>query len=137
MTPDNPGSRRPRVAKSAQKPVETQDEFGKVVTSAIMAYGDTLHTFVQRTGYTGAFMPGYREMPEDKLAKPVGLLHIDHCVGNVGWNAMSGWRAFTSLITALAAAVPRSTADTSIKLSGNEPIGVCRAARMTAFILSL
>lgn len=83
-----------RGAISAQEPTETEDKFGKVVTSSIKAYGDTLHTFVERTGYTGAFMPGYVAMPEDTIAKPVGLLHIDHCVGNVGWNAMNEWVAF-------------------------------------------
>ena len=83
-----------RGARSAQEPVEMEDGFGKVVTSAIMAYGDTLHTFVERTNYIGAFMPGYRAVQEDKLASPVGLLHIDHCVGNVGWNAMNEWVDF-------------------------------------------
>jgi len=83
-----------RGATSAQEPVESEDEFGKIVTASIRAYGDTLHTFVERTNYTGAFMPGYQAMPEDKLAKPVGLLHIDHCVGNVGWNKMNEWVDF-------------------------------------------
>ncbi len=83
-----------RGAKSAQEPVELEDEFGKVVTASIHAYGDTLHTFIERTGYNGAFMPGYRAMPEDKVARPVGLMHIDHCVGNVGWNAMNEWVEF-------------------------------------------
>ena len=83
-----------RGAESAQEPIEAEDEFGKVVTSAIRAYGDTIHTFVERSGYTGAFMPGYKATPEDKLARPCGLVHIDHCVGNVGWNAMNQWVDF-------------------------------------------
>ncbi len=85
-----------RGAKSAQDPIEMLDEHGKVVTASIHAYGDTVHTFVERTGYTGAFMPGYRAVQEDKLAQPVGLLHIDHCVGNVGWNEMNEWVDFYS-----------------------------------------
>ena len=85
-----------RGAKSVQEPEETADEFGKVVTASIAAYGDTIHTFVERTTYSGAFMPGYRAVEEDKLARPVGLLHIDHCVGNVGWNAMNEWVDFYS-----------------------------------------
>lgn len=83
-----------RGAMSAQEPLEVGDKFGKVITSAIHAYGDTLHAFVQRGGYTGAFMPGYVAMPEDVVAKSVGLLHIDHCVGNVGWHAMNKWVDF-------------------------------------------
>lgn len=87
-----------RGAKSVQEPEETADEFGKVVTASIAAYGDTIHTFVERTTYSGAFMPGYRAVEEDKLARPVGLLHIDHCVGNVGWNAMNEWVDFYSKV---------------------------------------
>jgi 4-hydroxyphenylpyruvate dioxygenase len=87
-----------RGAQSAQDPIEMLDEHGKVITASIMAYGDTVHTFVERTGYTGAFMPGYRAVEEDKLARPVGLLHIDHCVGNVGWNQMNEWVDFYSRV---------------------------------------
>ena len=87
-----------RGARSVQEPTETSDEFGRVVTASIAAYGDTTHTFVERSGYRGAFMPGYKAMPEDKLARPVGLLHIDHCVGNVGWNSMNEWVDFYSKV---------------------------------------
>jgi 4-hydroxyphenylpyruvate dioxygenase len=87
-----------RGATSIQEPIVATDDFGTVVTASIAAYGDTIHTFVERTAYTGAFMPGYRAMPEDKTARPVGLLHIDHCVGNVGWNAMNEWVGFYSKV---------------------------------------
>ena len=83
-----------RGAISAAEPRESEDESGKVVTASIKAYGDTLHTFVERSGYNGVFMPGFKAMPQDTVARPVGLLHIDHCVGNVGWNAMNEWVDF-------------------------------------------
>jgi len=83
-----------RGAQSVLEPTETSDEYGKAVVSAIAAYGDTLHTFVERTDYSGPFLPGYRSVAEDPIARPVGLLHIDHCVGNVGWNAMNEWVGF-------------------------------------------
>ena len=83
-----------RGARSAQEPAVFEDENGKVVTSAIHAYGDTLHTFVERKDFHGTFFPGYRAVTEDKVSRPVGLLHIDHCVGNVGWNAMNEWVDF-------------------------------------------
>ena len=85
-----------RGATSVCEPHETSDEHGSVVTASIAAYGDTLHTFVERRNYTGTFLPGYREMPEDTVARPVGLLHVDHIVGNVGWNAMNEWVDFYS-----------------------------------------
>ena len=83
-----------RGAKSVIEPMELSDEHGKAVISAIAAYGDTLHTFVERKDYTGPFLPGYRAVAKDPIARPVGLLHIDHCVGNVGWNAMNEWVKF-------------------------------------------
>jgi 4-hydroxyphenylpyruvate dioxygenase len=90
-----------RGARSVQEPTTLSDEHGSVVISSIAAYGDTLHTFVQRKdaegkNYTGPFFPGYRTLPEDTVARPVGLLHIDHIVGNVGWNAMNQWVDFYS-----------------------------------------
>jgi len=83
-----------RGAHSVQEPTEFSDENGRVVTASIAAYGDTLHTFVERKDYTGTFFPGYQTMPADLIARPVGLLHVDHIVGNVGWNAMNDWVDF-------------------------------------------
>jgi 4-hydroxyphenylpyruvate dioxygenase len=83
-----------RGARSIQEPTEYSDEHGRVVISSIAAYGDTIHTFVERTHYTGHFLPGYRAMKHDVVARPVGLLHIDHMVGNVGWNSMNEWVDF-------------------------------------------
>ena len=83
-----------RGARSVQEPKEFSDADGRVVTSSIAAYGDTVHTFVERTNYNGTFFPGYQTIAEDSIARPVGLLHIDHIVGNVGWNAMNQWVDF-------------------------------------------
>jgi len=83
-----------RGGRSVVEPTETTDEHGTAVVSAIAAYGDTLHTFIERKDYSGPFLPGYRAVTEDLVARPVGLLHIDHCVGNVGWNAMNEWVKF-------------------------------------------
>ncbi len=83
-----------RGARSVQEPTEASDENGRVVTASIAAYGDTLHTFVERKDYTGIFSPGYQALPADPIARPVGLLHVDHIVGNVGWNSMNEWVDF-------------------------------------------
>ncbi len=87
-----------RGATSAQEPTAVSDEHGSVVISSIRAYGDTIHTFVERRNYNGVFFPGYRALEEDTVARPVGLLHIDHIVGNVGWNAMNEWVDFYSRV---------------------------------------
>ena len=83
-----------RGARSIQEPTELTDDHGRVTIASIAAYGDTIHTFVERGHYNGPFFPGYRAIPHDPVARPVGLLHIDHCVGNVGWNAMNEWVDF-------------------------------------------
>jgi 4-hydroxyphenylpyruvate dioxygenase len=63
--------------------------------SGIRTYGETVHLFIERKNYKGAFLPGYTKWenphfhPED-----CGLLYVDHCVGNVGWNRMNEWVRF-------------------------------------------
>ncbi|HEX4064515.1 MAG TPA: 4-hydroxyphenylpyruvate dioxygenase [Acidobacteriaceae bacterium] len=83
-----------RGARSVREPMELKDASGIVRIASIAAYGDTIHTFVERGGYDGPFLPGYRAEPEDKLARPTGLKYIDHMVGNVGWNEMNRWVDF-------------------------------------------
>ena len=83
-----------RGARSIQEPYELKDAHGTVKLASIATYGDTIHTFVERSSYNGAFLPGYRTEPEDTLARSVGLLYIDHMVGNVGWNEMNRWVDF-------------------------------------------
>jgi 4-hydroxyphenylpyruvate dioxygenase len=83
-----------RGARSIREPFDLRDEQGVVRLSTIATYGDTVHTFVERGEYKGVFMPGYRAVEEDTLARPVGLLHVDHMVGNVGWNEMNRWVDF-------------------------------------------
>ncbi len=83
-----------RGATSFAEPRVLEDAQGRAVLSSIRTYGDTIHTFVERGEYRGAFLPGFRAMESDPVARPVGLLHIDHMVGNVGWNEMNRWVNF-------------------------------------------
>ncbi|MFB6457335.1 4-hydroxyphenylpyruvate dioxygenase [Chitinophaga sp. Hz27] len=83
-----------RGAKSYMEPTVEKDEFGEVVRSGIHTYGDTVHIFVERKNYNGAFMPGYREWKTVYNPTDTGLLYVDHCVGNVGWNEMNTWVDF-------------------------------------------
>jgi len=85
-----------RGARSVHEPYELKDEYGTVKLAAIATYGDTIHTFVDRSKYNGPFLPGYRFEKEDHQARPVGLLYVDHMVGNVGWNEMNRWVDFYS-----------------------------------------
>ncbi len=84
-----------RGARSVREPETLCDESGAVRLAAIATYGDTIHTFVERTNYHGAFLPGFRAVEgEDSVARPAGLEHIDHMVGNVGWGEMNRWVDF-------------------------------------------
>jgi 4-hydroxyphenylpyruvate dioxygenase len=83
-----------RGGKSYLEPVVLNDEAGEVVLSGIHTYGDTVHVFVERKNYTGVFMPGFKEWKSDYNPAETGLLYVDHCVGNVGWNQMNPWVKF-------------------------------------------
>jgi 4-hydroxyphenylpyruvate dioxygenase len=83
-----------RGATSAFAPKTISDEHGEVVLSAIHTYGDTIHTFVERSNYTGAFMPGFIARSSAYPSKSVGLQYVDHCVGNVELGAMNKWVKF-------------------------------------------
>jgi 4-hydroxyphenylpyruvate dioxygenase len=84
-----------RGAKGYMKPERLKDENGEVLLSGIHVYGDTVHVFVERKNYSGVFMPGYRKWENAFFeTKETGLLYVDHCVGNVGWNQMNPWVKF-------------------------------------------
>jgi 4-hydroxyphenylpyruvate dioxygenase len=84
-----------RGAKSYMEPTRLKDDNGELVMSGIHTYGDTVHLFIERKNYQGVFMPGYRAWGNPYF-KPAdtGLLYVDHCVGNVGWNQMNPWVKF-------------------------------------------
>jgi 4-hydroxyphenylpyruvate dioxygenase len=80
-----------RGAKSYMEPTVEKDEHGEVVRSGIYTYGETIHMFVERKNYTGAFLPGYQKWESDYNPTSTGLKYIDHMVGNVGWGEMNTW----------------------------------------------
>jgi 4-hydroxyphenylpyruvate dioxygenase len=83
-----------RGGKTCLAPTRMKDESGELVVSGIHTYGDTVHLFIERHRYQGVFMPGYREWKSDYNPTSTGLLYVDHCVGNVGWNQMDKWVRF-------------------------------------------
>jgi 4-hydroxyphenylpyruvate dioxygenase len=83
-----------RGAVGVIEPHTIKDEEGEVVISAIKTYGETIHKFVERKNYNGAFMPGYVKKQSTFKPIPVGLKYIDHCVGNVELGRMNEWVKF-------------------------------------------
>jgi len=83
-----------RGAKPFQEPKVMEDANGRVVTSGIYTYGETVHMFVERNEYDGPFLPGYVVRSPKYQPSPVGLKYIDHMVGNVDWGQMNTWVKF-------------------------------------------
>ncbi len=83
-----------RGARPVHEPQVLRDDHGEVVVAAIHTYGDTIHSLVQRSGYNGPFMPGFQPATSRYNPPPVGLLHVDHCVGNVELGKMNTWVKF-------------------------------------------
>jgi 4-hydroxyphenylpyruvate dioxygenase len=83
-----------RGAKPAQRPTVLRDDNGEVVIAAIHTYGDTIHSLVERRNYRGPFLPGFQPVTPRYNPPSVGLLHVDHCVGNVELGAMNTWVQF-------------------------------------------
>jgi 4-hydroxyphenylpyruvate dioxygenase len=82
-----------RGAQSLVEPHSRSDRDGTVRLATIRTYGDTVHTFVGRSDYGGAFLPGYE--PVTNATEDSGmLLTIDHVVGNVELGHMNEWVAF-------------------------------------------
>jgi 4-hydroxyphenylpyruvate dioxygenase len=83
-----------RGGQSYLEPKLMQDESGVIIMSGIHIYDDTVHLFVERKNYSGLFMPGFVKWNSQYNPASTGLLYVDHCVGNVGWNQMNKWVKF-------------------------------------------
>ena len=91
-----------RGAKSFMEPTAEEDDFGKVIRSGIHTYGETVHIFVERKAYDGAFLPGYKKWESHYNPAPTGLKFIDHMVGNVDWDEMNTWCEFYAKVMGFA-----------------------------------
>jgi 4-hydroxyphenylpyruvate dioxygenase len=84
-----------RGARGTAEPRTLVDEHGSVGLASIATYGDVVHTFVERADYAGPHLPGYVSLPENGARRDgVGLVAIDHVVGNVELGKMNEWVGF-------------------------------------------
>ncbi len=81
-----------RGATSERAPASDRDTHGVIQHAAIRAYGDTVHTFLDRSAYSGPFAPQFA--PTD-LVRPVGpevgIRRLDHVVANVERGQLDQW----------------------------------------------
>jgi 4-hydroxyphenylpyruvate dioxygenase len=108
-----------RGARGIAEPVAREDEFGSVELSTIATYGDVVHTFVTRGDYEGAYLPGYvaQESTATTPADGVGLLALDHVVGNVELGQMDEWVAFYERVFGMTEMIHFSDDDISTEYS--------------------
>src|SRR5215217_6377845 len=83
-----------RGARAVREPTKLEDDHGAVGMASIATYGDTIHTFVDRSEYEGAFLPGFVSTSSNGRARGAGLTNIDHIVGNVELGRMDQWVEF-------------------------------------------
>jgi 4-hydroxyphenylpyruvate dioxygenase len=81
-----------------EPPHDVIDEHGTVRLAAIATYGDTRHTLVDRSRYTGPYLPGYVARTSTHQRRPGAprrlFQAVDHVVGNVELGAMDHWVDF-------------------------------------------
>ncbi len=80
------------------EPHDVSDDNGTVRTAAVATYGETRHTLIDRSRYTGPYLPGYVAR-ETTVARREGhprrlFQAIDHAVGNVEIGRMDEWVEF-------------------------------------------
>jgi 4-hydroxyphenylpyruvate dioxygenase len=90
-------------ATGRAEPRDLVDEHGTVRVASIATYGDTWHTLVDRSRYSGPFLPGFvaRAPIVDRSAAVAAGLQptrffqaVDHVVGNVELGKMDEWVGF-------------------------------------------
>ncbi|MEV4704780.1 4-hydroxyphenylpyruvate dioxygenase [Actinoplanes sp. NPDC049316] len=90
-------------ARGVAEPHDVTDEHGTVRIASIAAYGDTVHSLVDRSRYTGPFLPGFvergpivdRQPAIDAGLQPKRFFQaVDHVVGNVELGKMDEWVEF-------------------------------------------
>jgi 4-hydroxyphenylpyruvate dioxygenase len=90
-------------AHPVAEPHDLTDEHGTVRIASIATYGDTVHSLVDRSRYTGPFLPGFvprGPIVDRQPAIAAGLQPkrffqaVDHVVGNVELGKMDEWVEF-------------------------------------------
>ncbi len=105
-----------RGARGVAEPHTVEDDWGQVELATIATYGDVVHTLVDRSGYEGAYLPGYVAQ-DGSLDSDIGLLTIDHVVGNVELGRMNHWVEFYERVFGMTEMLHFSDEDISTEYS--------------------
>jgi 4-hydroxyphenylpyruvate dioxygenase len=103
-------------ARGVREPWEQSDDDGTVRMATIATYGETLHTFVERDGYGGAFLPGFAPS-EDPSGDAQLFVGIDHVVGNVELGRLAEWVGYYERVFGMTEMIHFSDRDISTEYS--------------------
>ena len=103
-------------ARGVREPWEEADDAGPVRMATIATYGDTLHTFVERGDYDGAFLPGYRAVDDGPPGAEL-FAGIDHVVGNVELGRLDEWVGYYERVFGMTEMIHFSDRDISTEYS--------------------
>jgi 4-hydroxyphenylpyruvate dioxygenase len=107
-----------RGARGVSEPARAEDELGSIELAAIATYGDTIHTFVNRSDYAGPFKPDYVSISSNGQGNVgVGLTNIDHVVGNVELGRMNHWVEYYERVFGMTEMIHFSDEDISTEYS--------------------
>jgi 4-hydroxyphenylpyruvate dioxygenase len=82
-----------RGAAPSREPSISSDDDGQVTVAAVKTFGDTVHTFIERNSYQGAFLPGYRRLPP-AMPDNNRLDELDHIAVAVPFGGTKKWSQF-------------------------------------------
>jgi 4-hydroxyphenylpyruvate dioxygenase len=81
-------------ARVVMEPTVFEGQKGRTIKATIAAYGDTVHSFVQRNEYEGVFFPGYHKYSSPLATTSTGLVEIDHVAIGIEPGELDLWVDF-------------------------------------------
>jgi 4-hydroxyphenylpyruvate dioxygenase len=82
-----------RGARPLMEPTLLEDETGRLIKATVAVYGDTVHSFIQRNGFQGAFFPTYQALQSEPVPG-TGLSAFDHCAVSLPQGELQQWVDF-------------------------------------------
>jgi 4-hydroxyphenylpyruvate dioxygenase len=83
-----------RGATAVMEPTVFETDQGRMTKATIAAYGDTLHSFIQREGFDHSFLPGYQQVRGPASDVEAGLAAIDHIAISLPPGQLDNWVGF-------------------------------------------
>lgn len=81
-------------AEPVMEPRVVSDELGRVRLATVRTFGDTVHSLVERDGYAGSFVPGFRPPSAARTGRDAGLTAVDHVAVCVEAGTLGRWTEF-------------------------------------------